>query len=163
MPTRGTELAPAADVVFPVRVEVPEAGIDVEVEPVGVVDSGEMQLPADTEVAGWYEYGPVPSSPAGTTILAAHVDSLTYGLGPFSKLKDLGAGAAVLVTTSDGAIHRYTIATIDRVAKTDISLNAVFDRVGTPQLVMITCGGRFDHKTRHYLDNVLVTAMPATP
>ena len=161
IPTQRTELVPAVAVVVPVRVQVPDAGIDVSIEPVGVLGSGEMQLPADTRVAGWYEYGPAPSSAAGTTILAAHVDSLAYGLGPFSKLKSIDAGAAAIVTTADGTTHPYTITAIDRVAKTDISLDAVFDRTGASQLVMITCGGQFDYDTRHYLDNVLVTALPA--
>jgi hypothetical protein len=163
VPTTGTELAPVVAVVAPVRVQVADAGIDVAVEPVGVLDSGEMELPANTQVAGWYEYGPVPSSPAGATILAAHVDSLKYGLGPFSRLKQLSPGAAVTVTTADGATHAYVISEITRVAKKEIPLDDIFDRTGAPQLVMITCGGQFDYETGHYLDNILATATPVLP
>jgi hypothetical protein len=146
--------------VPPVRIAVPDVGVDIAVEPVGVLDDGAMELPADTAMAGWYEYGPDPASAAGATILAAHVDSLVYGLGPFSRLRELAAGAPLSVTTADGAVHGYTIATVTKVPKAEIPLDTVFDRSGPPSLVLITCGGQFDHDTGHYLDNILVTATP---
>ena len=31
-----------------------------------------------------------------------------------------------------------------------------------PELRLITCSGDFDRRSRHYLDNVVVTAVPAT-
>jgi len=161
VPIQGTENVPARLAVPPVRVSVPDAGIDVGIEPVGVLENGEMELPADTSIAGWYEYGPDPSSETGATILAAHVDSLVYGLGPFSRLRDLAAGAPVRVTSADGAVHDYAIQSIARVAKEEIVLDTVFDRTGPAHIVLMTCGGQFDYETGHYLDNILAIAVPA--
>lgn len=160
VPIQGTEPALAAAEPAPVRVRVPAVGIDVAVDPVGVLDTGAMELPERVSVAGWYRFGPGPASAAGSTILAAHVDSLKYGRGPFSLLKDAPLGAAVSVTTADGVEHAYAIAISERVAKQEIPLEAVFDRAGAPRLVLITCGGQFDHETGHYLDNILITATP---
>jgi hypothetical protein len=36
----------------------------------------------------------------------------------------------------------------------------VFDRRGPARLVLVTCGGRFDTTTKHFLDNIVVTAVP---
>lgn len=160
VPIQGTELAPAAAVSAPVRVVIPAADIDVAIAPVGVLDSGVMELPADVDVAGWYRFGSDPASAAGATVLAAHVDSLRYGRGPFSRLRDLGAGALITVTTADGASRDYTLSSNERVSKQEIPLESVFDHDGPPHLVLITCGGVFDHGTGHYLDNILVTATP---
>jgi sortase (surface protein transpeptidase) len=163
VPIQGTQPAAIRVPVPPVRVAVPDASIDVSVEPVGVLPDGEMELPTNTAVAGWYRFGPDPASGAGATVLAAHVDSLVYGLGPFSRLKGLGVGSTVTVTTADGAAHAYTITSSTRVAKEEIDLDSVFTRDGPPVLVMMTCGGQFNHETGHYLDNILVTATPTGP
>jgi hypothetical protein len=36
----------------------------------------------------------------------------------------------------------------------------VFAVGGPPRLVLITCGGAFDRRTRNYADNVVVVAEP---
>ena len=160
VPVQGTGLVPAAQVAAPVRLSVPAVGIDIAVAPVGVLDTGVMELPAQVDVAGWYRFGSAPSSATGTTVLAAHVDSLKYGRGPFSRLKELAVGSPITVTTSDGATRDYLLASSERIPKREIPLDAVFDREGAARLVLITCGGQFDHETGHYLDNILVTATP---
>jgi len=160
IPIQGTTPGAQQPTVPPVRISVPDVGIDIPIDPVGVLDDGTMELPANTQVAGWYEFGPDPASANGATILAAHVDSLVYGLGPFSRLRELAAGAPLSVTTADGAVHAYTIASVAKVPKAEIPLDTVFDRSGPPTLVLITCGGQFNRDTGHYLDNILVTATP---
>jgi hypothetical protein len=39
----------------------------------------------------------------------------------------------------------------------------VFGRGGPTRLVLVTCGGRFDSTTKHFLDNIVVTAVPVEP
>jgi hypothetical protein len=161
--TQSASLQPVRAAVPPVRVQVPAGGIDVIVEPVGVLANGQMELPANVRVAGWYRYGPDPGSDAGATVIAAHVDSLKYGIGPFSKLKKLPAGTPVIVTSADGIVHSYVIQTVQNTLKAQLPVDQLFDRTGSPRLILITCGGQFDYTTRHYSDNVFVTALPGTP
>ena len=61
------------------------------VDPVGVQDDGDMQIPEDANRAGWYRFGPAPADAQGATVLAAHVDSRLTGVGQFSRLRKLGA------------------------------------------------------------------------
>lgn len=158
--TSSAPTAPVA-VIPPVRIQVPSVQIDIPVGPVGVQPDGLMEIPSDIRTAGWYQYGPVPSSTTGSTVVTAHVDSFEQGLGPFAYLKQLSAGAAIVVTTADGVDVNYTVESVQNIEKTQLPLDQVFDRDGAPRLVLITCGGQFDDNVLNYSDNIIVIANPA--
>jgi hypothetical protein len=160
VPRRSADLAgQPAPASAPVRVQADALGIDMPIEGVGL-DGDAMALPANPAVAAWYQYGPAPASPAGSTVVAAHVDSLVYDLGPFARLADAPAGTEVVLTTADGLTHRYTIESSSIVEKQAVPWAGVFDRTGAPRLTLVTCGGEFDYQARRYLANVIVTAVP---
>lgn len=146
----------------PVRLVVPDLGIDVPVEAVGLDDQGRMGLPANPAIAAWYRYGSAPGSGTGSTVIAAHVDSAVYDIGPFARLADAPAGTRVEVTTADGVVHAYTFASTAVVAKESVDWSGAFARDGSPRLTLVTCGGEFDADARRYLSNVIVTAVPLT-
>ncbi|MBO0985607.1 class F sortase [Rathayibacter sp. SD072] len=152
---------PAPTVVAPTRLVVDGLPVDMPLEPVGVADDGTMELVPDTDVAGWYRFGAGLDEPDGTIVVAAHVDSLTYGLGPFAELKKAQPGQVVRLTGEDGAERSFTVSTVETTEKSSVDLSAVFTRDGATRLVLITCGGDFDYDTRHYLSNVVVTAVPS--
>lgn len=152
----------AAAPIAPSRIDVADLQISMDVASVGVNSSGLMEIPERVDVAGWYRYGAAPSSPRGSAVIAAHVDSLKYGLGPFARLKDAPIGTLVTVTLADGSARSYAIASIAKTLKTEIPVEEVFDRDGESRLILITCGGRFDRQSRTYSDNVIVTAVPVT-
>lgn len=144
----------------PVRVEVPDLGIDVSVQPVGLDDQGRMGLYDDPAIAAWYQWGPAPASASGSTVIAAHVDSLEYDLLPFARLKDAVAGTQVFVTDAAGTRHRYAVQVSQVIDKADVDWRAAFDRSGAPRLTLVTCGGEFDYENRRYLSNLVLTATP---
>jgi len=144
----------------PVRLVVPSQHIDMRVVPVGVADDGSMGLSENAFEAGWYEYGPAPGDPAGNAVLAAHVDSVQSGIGPFTRLRDVRVGARVEVTDDASDVHRYRVVSVHKIAKEGAPTSSWFARDGVPRLVLVTCGGAWDAKTRHYADNVVVTAEP---
>ncbi|WP_343871429.1 class F sortase, partial [Agromyces bracchium] len=144
----------------PVRIEVPDLGIDMRVEPVGLDADGRMGLFDDPAIAAWYRWGPAPGSEAGSTVIAAHVDSLEYRVLPFARLKDAAAGTAVFVTDAAGTRHAYAVESSQVTEKADVDWDAAFDRSGGPRLTLVTCGGAFDYEARRYLSNLVVTAIP---
>jgi LPXTG-site transpeptidase (sortase) family protein len=160
--TQSSALQPVRHAVPPVRVQVSAVGVDVTVAPVGVEADGSMQLPQDVAVAGWYQFGSDPGSTTGTTVVAAHVDSVEYGLGPFSQLRNLAAGAIITVTSADGSTLDYTVESVQNILKTELPIGQLFDRDGAPRLTLITCGGQFDFAASNYSDNVVVIAVPVT-
>lgn len=155
---RSSETAPR-----PVRVEIDHLDVEVDVEPVGVADDGQMAIPPDAYTAGWYAFGPVPGAASGTAVIAAHVDSIvTGGLGPFARLARLDRGDLVTTTDENGTMTTFEVVSVKKVAKPEIDWHDVFTRDGDPRLVLITCGGSWNSTARHYSDNVVVTAVPST-
>lgn len=146
----------------PQSLQIAGLDLDMPVTDVGLAEDGSMEIPASAAVAGWYRFGPAPGSATGNAVLAAHVDDPEIGLGPFASLKDLGEGDAVTVTTASGDTLDYSVTRVERTSKREVDMSLVFSRDGDAQLVLVTCGGRFDWDTGHYEDNVVVYATPST-
>lgn len=161
VPVRPATEQPAPAAPPPVSLAIADLGIAMPVDPVGVEPDGAMSLPETGERAGWYQFGPAPGGESGAVVVAAHVDTRATGLGEFAKLVDIQPGAQIVVVDSAGASFTYTVSTTERIAKADVPLDQVFDRAGDRRLVLVTCGGNFDRETGHYVDNVIVTALPA--
>lgn len=133
--------------------------LDLPVVAIGVGSKGLLSLPPNPSNIGWYEYGPATDASAGSTLLAGHLDSLRYGLGPLVRLRQVGRGDLIAVTTVSGRVDRYRVSDVQRVRKADLVALGVFDRDGSPMLRIVTCGGPFDPSTG-YRDNLVVTATP---
>jgi LPXTG-site transpeptidase (sortase) family protein len=142
----------------PSRLEVPALGIDMAVQPAGLDGQGRMGLFDDPAIAAWYRFGPAPASAAGSTVIAAHVDSLQYDVLPFARLRDAAPGTEVVVTDAAGTRHVYAVQSLQVIEKSDVDWDAAFDRSGAPRLTLVTCGGEFDYEQRRYLSNLVVTA-----
>jgi sortase (surface protein transpeptidase) len=160
IPRQSAALQPIVQAPVPVRIQIPSVSIDIEIVPVGVEANGSMEIPEKVTIAGWYRYGPSPSSDKGSTVITAHVDALVQGLGPFAALSSLPKNAEIIVTTDAGVEHRYLLESVQNFQKGQVPLDQVFDRSGAPRLVLITCGGQFDKKLRTYSDNVVAIANP---
>lgn len=160
IPTADAGLTGAAAVVAPERLVIAQLGLDMEIQPMGLDGDGAMALPAEAAIAGWYRFGPGLHAAAGATVVAAHIDSRHDGIGPFSRLDELEPGAVVEVTGGNGTSASYEISEVRSVGKIDAPMAEVFDRAGSPRLTLVTCGGVFDSSTGHYLDNIIVTAVP---
>ncbi len=162
MPTVSAALSANQEPVplAPVRIRVDSLGIDMVVEAVGQTAENVMELPKNPAVAAWYRYGPSPAGKAGATVIAAHVDSLVYDIGPFARLASASAGTQVSLTLSDGTERRYAVTGVQSILKPEVPWDAIFDRSGAARLTLVTCGGEFDYEARRYLSNVIVAADP---
>ncbi|MFF5963677.1 class F sortase [Streptomyces collinus] len=167
-PERGSAAAPEAapgtaqDPVQdppPRRVLVPRAGLDAEVGPVGVTNRGDMAVPGDPSVAGWYRYGPAPGSARGSAVLVGHVDSESGDLGEFLALYDVRRGDSVEVRRAGGEPVTYRVVSRVTVSKDDLP-PLTFRRNGAPVLTLITCAPPYDPERGGYVSNLVVTAEP---
>jgi hypothetical protein len=152
---------PEAPGAAPVRLVVPDIGIDAPVDPVGVTPDGSLQLPDDVHRVGWYRFGPLPGQPQGSAVLAGHVDSWDQGLGALGRLRSVEPGQRIAVTDAAGHTTRWRVVTRQLVVKQQLPLAGLFTRSGPPRLVLLTCGGPFDERQRSYSDNLVVVAVPA--
>jgi hypothetical protein len=96
---------------------------------------------------------------------AAPVSSIVVagqGKGAFFRLSSLEPGDTMTLAGPDGTDGAFEVVARESYSKTRIPLDRYFARDGAPRLTLITCGGPFDTKTRHYRDNVVVTAKPVS-
>ncbi|MEV4539951.1 class F sortase [Asanoa sp. NPDC049518] len=147
----------------PTRLTIPALGLKATVNAVGVdPDTGDFAVPPSVDQVGWYRFGPGFSATAGSIVVAGHVDSAAEGRGAFFGLGSLEAGDEVALTGPDGQSRTFRVTAREHYRKTAIPLQKYFAREGPVRLTLITCGGPFDSRTRHYRDNVVVTAVPRT-
>lgn len=158
---RATVPPVAPDPAAPAKVTVDWAGITAPVRAVGTDDAGQMELPADPADAGWYRFSAAPSATTGTTVLAAHVDAVGYGVGPFAHLVDVPKGTRITLTDTAGRQTAYRIDSVSLLTKTGVPWKSIFTTTGARRVVLVTCGGAFNYQTHHYLSNLVVTASPA--
>lgn len=144
----------------PQRLLLPGLGVDAGVTPVEVDPGGALQVPPDPDLVGWWRDGARPGSSAGTVVLAGHVDTRADGPGALFRIAELRPGQSVLLHTAGGEL-RYVVRAVRSYPKALLPPE-VFARSGTPRLVLISCGGPFDVRLRHYADNVVVYAVPET-
>lgn len=154
----------------PVSISIPAIGVTAApIVPVGLEDDGDMEIPEDVAVLGWYEPsalfpdfpGVVPGAPEGTAVLSGHVDSRSQGRGVFYDLRLLDLGDEIEVVHADGSITRFVVTGRTSYGKQEIPLADIFLWGGEPRLALITCGGEFDRTARSYTDNIVVLAVPA--
>ncbi|WP_249999436.1 class F sortase [Actinoplanes sp. M2I2] len=145
----------------PVRLSIPALRLDAKVAAVGIDErTGDFAVPPSVDRVGWYRFGPGFSAPAGSIVVAGHVDSAAEGKGAFFRLGSLEAGDVVTLTGPGGKDRAFEVTARERYRKTAIPLEKYFARDGEVRLTLITCGGPFDAATKHYRDNVVVTAVP---
>jgi len=150
--------APLAESV-PVRLMIPEIGVDTELMRLGLQKDGTMEVPPGSFPAGWFVGAPTPGE-LGPAVLAGHVDY--DGPGVFHDLHRLTKGDLVDVERADGSVAQFVVTKVGRYPKDDFPSEAVYGAIDHAGLRLITCGGVWDTSTGHYRDNVVVFATLAT-
>jgi len=147
----------------PQEVSLDSIGVTMPIVATGVQDDGQMELPDDPRVLGWYEFGPAPGDDAGSAVLGGHVDSIDLGTGPLSRLSAMAIGDSITVTDGTGAPVAYRVVTVERIIKGALPVDTLFAPDGPHQLAVVTCGGRYLPDAGGYEDNIVVIAEPVAP
>jgi hypothetical protein len=153
-PAPTTDPAPVGGT--PLQVRITPLGLVADVDAVTVDRGGRLHIPADPGRVGWWIGAARPGDPAGTVLVAGHVDTAEAGRGALFRLETLAMGAPVEVVAA-GRVFRYRVTARRSYAKTRLPAD-LFDAGGPPRLVLVTCGGRFDDGA--YASNVVVYAEP---
>jgi sortase (surface protein transpeptidase) len=90
-------------------------------------------------------------------VVVGHVDS-REGPAVFFRLRDLDRGDRIAVDRADGTTVEFTVGRTERYRKNSFPTAEVYGDTPNAQLRLITCGGAFDRRSGHYLDNVVVYA-----
>lgn len=155
-----TEIVIPDPVLPPQSLSMDSIGVTMPVLGTGVTDDGQMELPDDPTVLGWYRYGSAPGDDQGSAVLAGHVDSIEFGVGPLNQLANVAVDDVMTVEGSDGAPLDYRVTDVQRIPQAVLPTDDIFREDGPHQLVVITCGGRYLPDAGGYEDNIVVTAQP---
>ncbi len=140
----------------PLQLSIPAINVSTQLVRLGVNPDGTLQVPTDFSVAGWYALGPSPGE-RGAAVIVGHVDS-KQGPAVFYRLGGLAPGGLVHIALADRAEVVFRVYAVREYAKTAFPTSLVYGPTPAPELRLVTCGGPFDARTGHYLDNVVVFA-----
>ena len=141
----------------PVEVSIPKIGARSRLVELDIDDrNGEMQVPEDPALAGWFIRGASPGA-LGPAVIAGHV---TWDGSPsvFYRLGTLQPGDRVSVTRKDGRTAVFGVTRVDQFAKSRFPSKEVYGAIDHAGLRLVTCGGTYDTARNRYLDNVIVFA-----
>ncbi|MFI0821562.1 class F sortase [Streptomyces sp. NPDC021098] len=154
------EAHPPLAAARPVRVDIAAVGVHAPVIGAGLDRKGAVKPPSFSRAnsVAWYRGGPEPGT-VGAALLVGHVDTRSKP-AVFYRLSDLRRGEKVRVARSDGSTAEFTVEDVAMVSAKRFDARRVYGARsdGRAELRLITCGGRFDRKTRTYSANVVVSA-----
>jgi hypothetical protein len=164
----------------PVQLVIPVAsshhpdGVTAPVTADRLLPNGDLFVPPDPLTVSWASDDEMPGAGRGTAILVGHVN-FGHVAGALSDLAEYAAsavGSDVTVVLADGRRLSYRVtggvqydkdqlAADPELRRTIYDQESTFgDGVGSGRLVLVSCGGAFDHRTGNYEDNVFVFATP---
>jgi LPXTG-site transpeptidase (sortase) family protein len=147
------EVAPAG---APRRLRIPALGLDVPLGTVGLDPKGAIAAPADFAQAAWFDGGTAPGD-TGPAVIVGHYDSTT-GPAVFYDLPRLRTGDTVQVEREAGTVS-FTVVAVRQYPKNEFPTAEVHAATPGPELRLITCGGEFNRRDRHFTDNVVAYAV----
>jgi LPXTG-site transpeptidase (sortase) family protein len=112
-----------------------------------------MELPP-FGLAAWFRVGPAPGAP-GPAVIVGHVDSPKRP-DIFYHLRKLRAGDEILVYGESGDVAMFVVDSQETVLKTQLPTERIWVRTSQAVIRLITCGGKWDKRTGHYLSNTIV-------
>ena len=140
----------------PRRVSIRKLKIDTPLINLGLLKNGELEVPAAFDLAGWHSNGTAPGD-IGPAVIVGHVDS-SDGPAIFYRVRELVPGDRITVDRADGSQVIFEVYGKETVAKDKFPTEKVYGETGSPELRLLTCGGRYNKKTKSYTDNVVVFA-----
>lgn len=135
-------------------------GHRVPIRTVGTTHNGLLDVPDDIRVAGWWSGGSRLGDPFGSTLVAAHVDSSTQGLGPFAGLLGVRPGDRVSVWSAGLRQSFQVISLRLRPQGTIGPTSWLHSPRGARRLTLVTCAGPYDAAHGGYQNLAVITAEP---
>ncbi len=149
--------AASLEVSLPKRIVVPRARIDAPfTSPLGILESGEVEVPAGYEEVGYYKYGPTPGE-IGPAVVLGHVDSFA-GPAVFYSLGALEPGDEIFIEREDGSTAVFSVERLERHLQAGFPTKEVYGDLSYPGLRLITCSGVYDNGQARYSHNLIVFA-----
>jgi len=134
---------------------LPTYGVRSKIVAEGVnAKSRSVVVPLDPRLVGWFRRGSQPGE-VGTALFFGH----RARNGAFWHVPDMKKGTRIQVKGLNGVMTSWKVTSLQTIPKNYLP-QTLFKIDGPPRLALVTCGGDFDYRMRHYRDNVIAWADP---
>ncbi|WP_215025707.1 class F sortase [Bacillus sp. ISL-39] len=140
--------------IIPATIEIPAINVKTQIEQVGTLKDGRMDVPKDPDNVGWYEPGTLPGAP-GNAVVAGHVDDLTSP-AVFYELHKLKSGDKIMVTDTDGQTLTFEVYDQKTFPRLDAPIEEIFGFTFASTLNLITCSGDYDPETTERAERTVI-------
>ena len=146
----------------PLSLRLPSGRV-VPVQTVSTTRHGQLDVPDDPRIAGWWRGSSGVGDEFGKTLLAAHIDSRRQRLGPFVELYDARPGLP-LVLRSAGLRQGFRVRSVRVIRREALTAHPnLYSRSGTRRLVLVTCAPPYDPAHGGYRNLAVLVAEPSGP
>jgi len=142
---------------FPILLHIPLKGIEIDsqIEHVGILPDGTMEMPKKKEDVGWFNLGKIPGK-SGTAVIAGHYGWKDGKASAFDNINKLKKGDEINIEDGKGLITTF-IVTESRIFDPKASTTDIFNsNDGKSHLNLITCEGVWDPLAKSYSERLVV-------
>ncbi|MFB6837613.1 class F sortase [Streptomyces sp. NPDC056361] len=157
-PSARPAAGPAMPRSAPVRLTIPDIGVNAPFTDLEIGSSGALDPPPadDTNLVGWHAAGVSPGE-RGTALIAGHLDTATAP-AVFARLGELDPGDTFDVTRADGTTAVFLVDSVESFRKNDFPNQRVYADTPDALVRLITCAGPYDRGAKDYTENLVVFA-----
>jgi LPXTG-site transpeptidase (sortase) family protein len=132
-------------------------GIQGFVQKVGLDRNGNVGVPSNVHMAGWFTGSDKPGN-EGLSVIDGHVQG-RYEPGIFKNLSKLKPGNVFTVEFGDKHTKKFEIISVTSYPADQVNQH-LFKKLDAvqAQLNLITCGGKYDSASREYSERILVVS-----
>lgn len=139
----------------PRRIIIPDLSVEGFIQQVGTYSDGAMAVPANTNVAGWFEKRAKPGE-KGLSIINGHLLGDNFK-GIFGDLNKLKVGASFQIEMGDRSIRKFVVTSNTKVSNSEAQ-SMLYSQVHEKQLNLITCIGNYLENEETYDHRQIVVA-----
>lgn len=142
---------------LPIRLKIPNIGVDAAFEYVGVTRDGAMAVPKGPADVAWFKLGPRPGE-KGSAVIAGH-EGWSNGISAvFDDLNKLRKGDQITVEDEKGETTTFIVREIQTYDQNGDSSNVFGSSDGKVHLNLITCEGIWNAAQQSYANRLVVFA-----
>jgi len=143
----------------PKYITIPSLGVYARVIEVGTTKDGAVGTPSNSFDTAWFNQSAKPGQ-SGASFIDGHVLGPIHG-GVFAGLKNIQAGAQIIITMGDDSTHSYTVHSTSVQNKDTINMNTMLKSIDPNKsgLNLMTCTGTYIQNQKTYNNRFIVYAV----
>ena len=148
---------PDISVGKPIRLKIPEIGIDSTLGYVGITPDGAMDMPKNQDEIVWLEVGPRPGE-NGNAVIAGHYGWKDKKGSAFDNLHKLRIGDKLSIEDDKGATISFAVRKIRRYGPKDDTTAVFVSNDEKSHLNLVTCEGDWNEAAKTYSQRLVIFA-----